>query len=383
MAVGEARGTLQDRPAEFTEQDYTARMARAARDALDAGLAGLLLTTGPELVRLCGHRPRPATGRLTLLVITPEAEPRLLVPGTERAAAEASPGAGAVRITDWRDGQNPYSAATGLLRPSGHYGVCEMTWALHLEGLREALPLAGYRPLAAVLPLLRAVKDDHEVARMSAAGAAADAAYAEILSARFAGRRETDVAAELTRRLRAHGLSQVDVAVVGSGPNGADPRHTAGDRVIEPGDMVVLGLGGLKDDYGSDTTRTVHVGEPTAEEQRIHDVVHAAHRAALAAVRPGVPCQDVDRAARTVIEEAGYGPYRVPCTGHGIGISTDEPPYLTEAEPHPLLPGMCLAVEPALRLPGRFGARLEDTLTCTETGARPLNRASHELAVVA
>ncbi|MFE6282712.1 M24 family metallopeptidase [Streptomyces sp. NPDC057877] len=368
----------------FTERDYAARMARAARDAVDAGLAGLLLTTGSvDLVRLCGHRPRPDSGRLTLLVVVPEAEPRLLVPVTERPAAEASPGAGAVRITDWRDGENPYAAAAGLLRPSGHYGVCEVTWALHLTGLREALPLAAYRPLAVALPLLRAVKDDHEVARMAAAGAAADAVYEEILDARFAGRRETDVAAELARLLRAHGHSRVDVTVVGSGPNGADPRHTAGDRVIEPGDMVVLGFGGLKDGYGSDTTRTVHVGEPTPEERAVHEVVRAAHRAAAAAVRPGVPCHEVDRAARTVIEEAGYGTYRTPRTGHGIGITIDEPPYLTEEEPLPLASGMCLAIEPSLRLPGRFGVRLESTLTCTETGACPLSRASQELAVVA
>ncbi|MEU3253116.1 Xaa-Pro peptidase family protein [Streptomyces sp. NPDC006997] len=358
-------------------------MARAARDAVAAGLAGLLLTAGPDLVRLCGHRPRPGTGRLTLLVLVPEAEPRLLVPETERAAAVASPGAGAVRITDWSDGQDPYSAAAGLLRPSGHYAVCEATWARHLTALRERLPLTTFRPLSAVLPLLRAVKDAHEVARMAAAGAASDAVYEEILAARFTGRAETEVAAELARLLRAHGHSRVDVAVVGSGPNGADPRHTAGDRVIEPGDMVVLGFGGLRDGYGSDATRTVHVGEPTAAERELYDVVSAAHRAAVAAVRPGVPCREVDRAARTVIEEAGYGPYRGPRTGHGIGIAVDEPPYLTAEEPQPLLAGMCLVVEPSLGLPGRFGARLETTLACTATGVRPLTRAPRTLAVVA
>ncbi|MGW3724458.1 M24 family metallopeptidase, partial [Streptomyces sp. NPDC000851] len=229
---------------------------------------------------------------------------------------------------------------------------------------------------------LRAVKDAHEVERLAAAGAAADAAYRDILSVRFAGRRERDVAADLARRLRAHGHSRVDFTVVGSGPNGANPHHEAGDRMIQDGDMVVLDFGGLKDGYGSDTTRTVHVGEPTAEERRVHDIVRAAQQAAVDAVRPGVACQDIDRVARSVIEDAGYGEYVVHRTGHGIGVTTHEPPYLVAGEEQPLVPGMCFSVEPGICLPGRFGVRIEDIVTCTEHGGRRLNDTPHELAVV-
>ncbi|CCK28721.1 putative dipeptidase pepE [Streptomyces davaonensis JCM 4913] len=373
---------MTEAPSGFTEQDHADRMDRATRDAIGAGLAGLLVTPGPDLTWLCGYRPTAITERLTLLVLTPESEPRLLVPALERPDAEAAPGAGATRISEWRDGQDPYAAAAGLLRPQGHYGVSDSTWALHLLGLQEAFPLTTYRALTTVLPMLRAVKDAHEVARLAAAGAAADAAYEEILAVPFAGRREREVAEDLARLLKEHGHSQVDFTVVGSGPNGADPHHEAGDRVIRRGDMVVLDFGGLKDGYGSDTTRTVHVGEPTEEELRVHEIVRTAQQAAFEAVRPGVACQEIDHMARSVIADAGYGEYFIHRTGHGIGVTTHEPPYMVAGEELPLVPGMCFSIEPGIYLPGRFGVRIEDIVTCTEDGGRRLNNTPREMTFV-
>src|SRR5215218_3300364 len=192
--------------------------------------------------------------------------------------------------------------------------------------------------MSTALPMLRAVKDDDELERLAAAAKAADACFEEILKVRFEGRRETEVAADLAELLVAHGHSQVDFTVVGSGPNGANPHHEAGDRTIQDGDMVVLDFGGLKDGYGSDTSRTVHVGEPTAEEREVHEIVRHAQQAGYEAVRPGIACQEVDRAARRVIEDAGYGERFIHRTGHGIGLTTHEPPYMIEGELQPLEP---------------------------------------------
>ena len=139
--------------------------------------------------------------------------------------------------------------------------------------------------------MLRAVKDDNELARLTAAGAAADATYEEIVDVRFAGRKETDVAHDLAELLRAHGHEQVDFTVVGSGPNGANPHHEAGDRIIEEGDCVVLDFGGLMFGYGSDTSRTVCVGEPTTEIREVHEIVRLAQQAGVDAVRPGWPAR--------------------------------------------------------------------------------------------
>lgn len=366
----------------MTCEDYERRMVRAGRAAADAGLAGLIVTPGPDLTWLCGYRPTAVTERLTALVIEPGQRSRLLVPVLEQPDAEHAAGARALEVSGWADGADPYAEVAKWVDPQGRYGVSDSTWAMHLLGLQRSLPGSAYAALSEGLPMLRAVKDAHEVARLAAAGAAADATYEEIVRLPFGGRRESDVAADLARLLREHGHSQVDFTIVGSGPNGANPHHEAGERVIEDGDMVVLDFGGLKDGYGSDTTRTVHVGQPGAEERKVHDIVREAQQAAFEAVRPGVACQDIDRVARKVIKAAGYGEYFIHRTGHGIGVTTHEPPYLVEGEHLTLVPGMCFSIEPGIYLPGRFGVRIEDIVTCTESGGRRLNETGREMAVV-
>ncbi|MFB8175479.1 aminopeptidase P family protein [Streptomyces sp. NPDC055966] len=369
-------------PPPFTAADHRARMERAARCAADAGLAGLLVAPGPDMVWLTGYTPTAVTERLTVLVLTPGHDPVLVVPTLEAPDAEHAVGASALTLRDWTDGKDPYAVTAALLDGKGRFGISDNTWAMHLLGLQRTLPDTSYASLTDALPMLRAVKDAAELELLAAAGAAADATFEEIRKVPFAGRRESDVGHDLAALLRRFGHSQVDFTIVGSGPNGANPHHEVGDRVIQDGDMVVLDFGGLKDGYGSDTTRTVHVGEPTEEERRVHGIVRAAQEAGFAAVRPGVACQEVDRAARAVITDAGYGAYFIHRTGHGIGVTTHEPPYMIEGEEQPLVPGMCFSVEPGIYLPGRFGVRIEDIVTVTEEGGRRFNNTTRELVVV-
>ncbi|MEV7156483.1 aminopeptidase P family protein [Streptomyces misionensis] len=366
----------------FSAADHRARMERATRAAADAGLAGLLVAPGPDLVWLTGYTPTAITERLTLLVLAPGRDPVLVVPTLEAPDAEHSAAGEVLTLRDWTDGKDPYAVTADLLDGRGRYGISDNTWAMHVLGLQRTLPDSTYAALTEALPMLRAVKDAAEVELLAAAGAAADAAFEEIRKMPFAGRRESDVGHDLAALLRRFGHSQVDFTIVGSGPNGANPHHEVGDRVIRRGDMVVLDFGGLKDGYGSDTTRTVHVGEPTEEERRVHGVVRAAQEAGCQAVRPGVACQEVDRAARAVITDAGYGEYFIHRTGHGIGVTTHEPPYMIEGEELPLVPGMCFSVEPGIYLPGRFGVRIEDIVTVTEDGGRRLNNTTREMVVV-
>jgi Xaa-Pro aminopeptidase len=146
--------------------------------------------------------------------------------------------------------------------------------------------------------------------------------------------------------------------------------------------MVVLDFGGLQDGYGSDTTRTVHVGEPTGQEREVFEVVRRAQQAAFEVVRPGIACQEVDRVARQVITDAGYGEYFIHRTGHGIGLTTHELPYMVQGETRALEQGMCFSIEPGIYLPGRFGVRIEDIVIVTEDGGRRLNNTSHDLHIV-
>ena len=278
-------------------EDFARRIARAADQAEAAGLTGVLVAPGPDLLYLTGYAPVAITERLTLLICR-HRDPAMILPVLERPDAEHAPSAGTIALTDWTDGDDPYAVAAPLLEPDGRYAISDSAWALQLLGLQEALPRTRYVSMTSALPMLRAVKDADELERLAAAGAAADACFEELLDVRFAGRTENEVAADLAALLIAHGHSQVDFTVVGSGPNGANPHHEAGDRTIQDGDMIVLDFGGLKDGYGSDTTRTVHVGEPTDEEREVHEIVRRAQQAGFEAVRPGVACQDIDRAAR-------------------------------------------------------------------------------------
>ena len=366
-------------PIPFTIDDYAARMARVVDDALEAGLHGIIVTPGPDLVWLTGYHPTAITERLTMLVLTPDAHPTLLVPILERPDAEAAAGSANLDIVDWSDGVDPYAAAGRLLRPDSRFGISDSAWAMHLLGLQSAVPRTGYRALSHSLPMMRAVKDANELGRLAQAGAAADATYDEIVKVRFAGRREDEVAADLARLLRQFGHEQVDFTVVGSGPNGANPHHEADDRVIEQGDAVVLDFGGLMYGYGSDTTRTVCVGEPSSQVREIHEIVRRAQQTAFEAVQPGVACQDIDRVARAVITEAGYGAQFIHRTGHGIGVTTHEPPYLVEGETQRLRPGMCFSIEPGIYLAGRFGVRIEDIVTVTDSGGDRLNNTDRAL----
>ncbi|MFI1047066.1 M24 family metallopeptidase [Streptomyces griseoruber] len=369
-------------PGVFSREVHVGRLRRVAAEAAAARLTGLLVTPGPDLTWLCGHRPGGAPDRLTLLVLTPEAEPRLLLPARDLADVSAGPVAGAVRLTAWADGQDPYAAAAGLLLPHGHYGISDATWSVHLLGLEEALPLTTYRPLSTALPLFRAVKDEEETARLAAAAAAADAAYEAVLAVRFSGRRESELAADLAGLLRAHGHDRVDRARVAAGAHGADPDHRPGEHRIEPGDTVVLDLGGRRDGYASALTRTVHVGPPPDRLRRLHEIVRTAREAALAALLPGAPCAEPDRAARAVLADAGHGGDALPATGHGLGLTPYEPPYLAPGGTRLLAPGMCVQVAAGVLLPGRLGVRLGDTVVCTAAGVRRLGGADPALGVV-
>jgi len=145
--------------------------------------------------------------------------------------------------------------------------------------------------------------------------------------------------------------------------------HQSGHTVIAEGDVLVVDLGGTKDGYPSDITRSVVVGTPPDDYEKVHKVLDDAVNAGLEAIRPGIVASDVDKAVRDVIEEAGYGEYFVHRTGHGLGLEVHEPPYISSSSTTILDEGMVFSVEPGIYLPGRFGIRLEEIVIVREHGA--------------
>jgi Xaa-Pro aminopeptidase len=199
----------------------------------------------------------------------------------------------------------------------------------------------------------------------------------------FQGRSEDAVARDLAHLLVQNGHARADFTIVASGPNAASPHHEPGGRTILHRDAVVMDFGGELADYFSDTTRTVVAAEPPAGFEQAYAVVHEAQAAAVGLVRPGVRAQEIDRAARAVIEAAGYGERFIHRTGHGIGREVHEPPYMVEGDETILEPGMTFSVEPGIYLEGRFGIRIEDIVAVTDDGVERLNRSTRELQIVA
>jgi Xaa-Pro aminopeptidase len=261
--------------------------------------------------------------------------------------------------------------------------------AMHLLRIQAALDAAStFIPASTVLRDLRMIKDSDEVALLRAAAQAADRVVAAITAGRLIGRTEADVAREVRERLVDEGHDAATFAIVASGPNSASPHHEASERVIGPGEPIVLDIGGTVGGYGSDITRTLWVtgGDPAngPDEQFRHlfGVLHGAQAAATAAVRPGVACEAIDTGARRPIDAEGYGEAFFHRTGHGIGLDGHEDPYLIAGNDLPLRAGMAFSVEPGIYLPGRYGARIEDIVVCGDDGPIVLNEAPRELAVV-
>jgi Xaa-Pro aminopeptidase len=260
---------------------------------------------------------------------------------------------------------------------------------MHVFALGAVLPEVELGLASELMRELRMVKDAAEIALLREAAHAADRVVAQIAAGQLVGRTEADVSREVRERLIAEGHESASFAIVGSGPNSASPHHNPGERVIEAGDPIVLDIGGTVSGYGSDITRMLWVtgGDPSkgpsAEFLAVFELVRRAHAAATEAVRPGVACGELDEMARRVISAGGHGAEFIHRLGHGIGLEAHEEPYLVAGNPEQLRPGHAFSVEPGIYLAGRFGVRIEDIVVCTDDGPDVLNRASHDLLVVA
>jgi Xaa-Pro aminopeptidase len=362
------------------------RLAAAAAAARAAGLDALLLTPGPDLRYLTGYDAHQLE-RLTCLVLPAEGaggEPVLLVPNLEFPAAQASPAGGlGLEIIGWDETDDPYALVAGQLgRRAAAAGLSDRMWALMVLRLRAALPGTRQELASLAMRELRARKSTPEIAALRAAGEAIDRVHRRVPGWLRPGRTEQEIAADISDAIVEEGHAQPDFAIVASGPNAASPHHAPAGRVLQPGDVVVVDIGGtMPSGYCSDCTRTYAIGQPPAEFTEYYGVLQAAQEAACAAVRPGVTAEAIDAAAREPITAAGYGQFFMHRTGHGIGLETHEDPYIVSGNAETLVAGHAFSVEPGI-YPGPHGARIEDIVVCTERGFSRLNNVPRDLVVV-
>jgi len=347
------------------------------------GVDVLLVSVGSDLPYLTGYEAMPLE-RLTMLVVPREGEATLVIPGLE--APRVTPQPGVFTLRPWGETDDPVAIVAGLLATPQVAAVGDTMWARFLVELLGHWPTGGttYVRSTAVMNDLRMCKDAAEVAALQAAGAAVDRIAAQLHAGEIplVGRTEAEVSADLSRRILAEGHDVVNFAIVAAGENAASPHHHAGQRIIREGEIVLCDFGGTMNGYCSDITRCVHTGPVSADVAEAYAVLHAAHAAGVAAGVVGAACQDVDRASRQVIADAGFGQYFIHRTGHGIGMEAHEDPYMVEGNTLPIAAGHAFSVEPGIYLPGKWGMRLEDIVVATADGPLSMNTADHSLAVV-
>jgi Xaa-Pro dipeptidase len=358
------------------------RRLRALTQA--AGVSAVVVSPGSDLRYLVGIGGA-SYERLTALVVPadPALPPHFVIPRLEYAGlGHIHFGDLGIEVRPWIDGENAHVLALAGL-PPGPLAFSDTTTALHLFQLRDA-GAVDQLPAWPIVRELRMRKTPAEIAELRAAGAAIDRVHARVGEWLRPGRTERQVAGDIAAAIVEEGHAAADFVIVGSGPNGSSPHHAVSDRVIERGDVVVVDIGGpLPSGYCSDSTRTYAAGPASQPDvPSAYAALLASQQAALGAVRAGATCQDIDRAARQVLVEAGLGDHFIHRTGHGIGLDVHEEPYIVEGNDLPIEPGMTFSIEPCIVFPGRWGARIEDIVVVTDTGAERLNRRPRDLVVL-
>jgi Xaa-Pro dipeptidase len=365
----------------------TARLKKLNASLRASGLDAVALNPGPTLTYLTGLHFHLMERPVVLLVAQGQ-DPAIVLPELEMLKVEQMP----YPVQAFSYGENPSEweaafrkAAQTLSLDGKRIGVePRQMRLLEYRYVKSSAPEADYPDASDVLGSLRLRKDKEEIEAMRQAVEVAQNALEATIPSIKIGMTEKELAAELVTQLLKHG-SEPELPfspIVSGGPNSANPHASPTERKLQGGDLLVIDWGATVDGYISDLTRTFAVGQVDAEYEKIHKIVQEANAAGRAAGKPGVPCADVDRAARAVIEGAGYGQYFTHRTGHGIGMEGHEEPYMRGDNMQILEPGMAYTVEPGIYLPGRNGVRVEDNMVVTETGSESLSDMPREIRVV-
>ena len=359
---------------------YHDRLQRAQDEMARQGIDLLVVGPSSDLRYLIGYEAHTSE-RMNLLLLPREGDPAYVVPTLEAPLLVNR--RELVDVHPWEETQVPAELAARLAGEvhGKTVAVADQLWSVFLLRLQDAMPGARWVPASPLIRPLRMIKDGREIELMQDAARRTDDAWEEFITQPLAGQTEAQALARLLDLTRARGLGP-GFGICASGPHSASPHHHTADRVIQVGDAVVFDWGGTLEGYNSDVTRTVHVGDPSEEFVRVYNIVLSANQAALDAVRPDVPCEAVDLAARSLIEAEGYGAAFIHRVGHGLGLDVHEEPYLVAGNPMPLQAGMIFSDEPGIYLEGRFGVRIEDAVLCTDEGGERLNGSTRELTIL-
>ena len=363
------------------------RLKKLTASLRTGGLDAVILNPGPTLKYLSGLNFH-LMERPVVLFVAPDQDPVLVLPELELPKVNLFP----YKVQAFAYGENPSewenafrNAAQSLGLDGKRIGVePRQLRLLEFRHVKAGAPEADFPDATDVLAGLRLRKDKSEVDAMRKAVHIAQSALEAVIPQIKIGMTEKELSSELVMQLLKHGSeSEIPFApIVSAGPNSANPHASPTERKLQAGDLLVVDWSATYDGYISDLTRTFAVGEVNDEYKKIHKIVQEANAAGRAAGKPGVPCANVDKATRDVIEKSGYGNYFTHRTGHGIGMEGHEDPYMRADNMQLLEVGMAYTVEPGIYLTGRNGVRIEDNVVITESGAESLSDMPREIRVV-
>ena len=337
------------------------------------GADGLFFFRESNLIGFCGV-PLAPSDRLVCALVNAQGKLAFIVPSFE-AAMTANLPAGSELLT-WAEDEDPYAAvAEGARRlglSSGTVFLDGHTWMETQARIGAALPRLRFALDPGVIESIRIAKSPEEVAAIRAACEHTGRIFPLVARRLRAGMSELELSRDVNDQLCADGVCPCGDLIQG-GTSAAIPHQPTSPRVLRDGEAVIVDFVSRRDGYHGDMTRTFAIGRVREEIKRAYAVVRQAQRAAIESVRPGVTCETVDRAARSVIEAAGLGEYFVHRLGHGIGLDGHEPPYLVQGNRQVLEPGMCVTIEPGVYLRGEFGIRIEDVVVVTGDGCEVLS----------
>lgn len=361
--------------------ESTERLSRLQAEMAGAGVDLVAIAPTSNMRYLLGFAPL-ADERPCLLLITRQGT-RLVAPELTAGQIEAHTGMGTIR---WSDAAGPRQALAEALSELGvEPGVVLATDAgMRADALlllQEVVNPARCVTSTDLMSTLRMCKSEREIELLALAAAQADRALMVGADACQPGVTEREVAEKIAHYFRQDGAEAVDVTLVASGPNSAFPHHEASGRHLQLGDTIIIDIVATLNGYKSDVTRVVYLGEPPPEVRAVYEIVLEANRRGREAAVAGARACDVDRAARAVIEQAGYGPYFTHRTGHGLGMEVHEPPWISAQSTTVLEPGMVFSIEPGIYLEGRFGIRIEDIVVVTKGECRCLTGLDRALIV--
>ena len=288
------------------------------------------------------------------------------------------------RVVTFDDTEDPVPLVAAVTSHDEPLGVDKVLAARWLLPLMDAGCASAFHLGSAAVDDARSIKDARELDLMRAASATNDQAMSWLVAQLHEGVTEHQIASGLLAEYRRLGAQDVSFTpIVSFGANASDPHHEPDGTVLHRGDLVLFDVGCKQDAYCSDMTRTFfYAGEPSEQEREVYETVRRANEAAEALVAPGVTFADIDRAARSVIEEAGYGEYFTHRLGHQIGLEDHEPGDVSSTHDEPVRPGMCFSIEPGIYLPGSTGVRIEDLVIVTEDGCEVMNSYPKQLTVL-